>query len=80
MSELMTAADLESVTGFVRYSKQVEWFKSELRVNVARRADGAPVITWETFNAIQKKRAGIVSGPVEEERPAIRPPQMRVIR
>ncbi len=77
---LMSADDLAVVTGKKRYSKQVEWFKRELRIDVARRADGSPVITWETFSAVQKKRAGITVGAIEEQRPAIRPPQMRVIR
>lgn len=69
---LMTADDIANATGFVRYSKQVEWFKRELGVNVARRADGSPVITWDTFNAIQKKRAGITAEPIEEQRPVLR--------
>jgi hypothetical protein len=81
MSEhLMTAEDLERVTGFVRYSKQVEWFKRELRVDVAKRADGAPVITWETFIAIQKKRAGLTATPIEEQRPPLRSATLRSVR
>jgi hypothetical protein len=68
----MTADDLASTTGCVRYSKQVEWFKRELRVDVVRRSDGSPVITWETFEALQKKRAGVLAAPVEEQRPALR--------
>lgn len=81
MSErLMTSDDLESVTGFVRYSKQVEWFKRELRVSVARRGDGSPVITWETFNAIQKKRAGVTADPIEEQRPILRPAILRPVK
>ncbi|TCK87312.1 DUF4224 domain-containing protein [Paraburkholderia sp. BL9I2N2] len=76
----MTTEDLESVTGFVRYSKQVDWFKRELRVSVARRSDGSPVITWETFNAIQKKRAGVTSEPIEEQRPLLRPEKLRAVK
>jgi hypothetical protein len=80
MSEhLMTAEDLERVTGFVRYSKQVEWFKRELGVKVARSGDGRPVITWDTFTAIQKSRAGITAVPVEEERPLLRSQKLRAV-
>lgn len=77
---LMTADDLEQVTGFVRYSRQVEWFKRELRVNVARRADGSPVVTWETFNAVQKKRAGLTAEPIEEQRPLLRSEKLRAVK
>jgi hypothetical protein len=80
MEQLMTSDDLESVTGFVRYSKQVEWFKRELRVSVARRGDGSPVITWETFNAIQKKRAGLNAEPIEEQRPLLRSEKLRAVK
>lgn len=76
---LMSTADLEGITGFVRYSKQVEWFRRELGIKVARRADGSPVITWETFTAIQKKRAGITAAPVEEERPLLRSQKLRAV-
>lgn len=71
-ARLMSADDISSATGFVRYSKQVEWFKRELRIDVVRRGDGSPVITWETFEALQKKRAGILAAPIEEQRPALR--------
>lgn len=76
---LMTAEDLEQVTGFVRYSKQVEWFRRELGVKVARRSDGCPVVTWDTFIAIQKKRAGVTAEPIEEQRPLLRSEKLRAL-
>jgi hypothetical protein len=77
---LMTADDISGVTGFVRYSKQLEWFRRELGVKVARRADGSPVITWETFIAIQKKRAGLSAEPIEENRPLLRSERLRAVK
>lgn len=73
MSErLMSAEDLANATGFVRYSKQVEWFKRELRVDVVRRSDGSPVITWALFDALQAKRAGLSSETAVKQRMPLR--------
>ena len=77
---LMSAEDLARVTGKKRYGKQVEWFKRELGVNVVRCGDGSPVVTWSTFEALQAKKAGLTTGPVKEERPALRPAVLRAIK
>jgi hypothetical protein len=77
---LMTLTELERVTGKKRYSKQVEWFKTQFGINVVRCGDGSPVVTWATFEALQAKRAGLRADPVKEERPALRPVTLRAIK
>jgi len=58
-SRLMELADLKRVTGKTRYSKQVEWFKQTFGVDVPRDGNGAIVMTWQTFEALSAKRAGL---------------------
>lgn len=72
---LMTADDLVAVTGMKTSTKQVEWFKDNYGVRVICRNDGAPVITWETWEALNRKSYGIssFSSHTEPPRPALRP-------
>ena len=58
-SRLMELADLKRVTGKTRYSKQAEWFKTTFGVDVPRDGNGAIVMTWQTFEALSAKRAGV---------------------
>ncbi len=58
-SRLMELADLKRVTGKTRYSKQAEWFKQTFGVDVPRDGNGAIVMTWQTFEALSAKRAGV---------------------
>ena len=76
----MTAEDLARVTGKKRYGKQVEWFREQFGVSVVRCGDGSPVVTWSTFEALQAKKAGLTTGPIKEERPALRPAVLRAIK
>jgi hypothetical protein len=68
---LMTAAELERVTGKKRYSKQADWFKDQFGIDVVRCGDGTLVVTWATFQALQDRRAGIAPGSMETN---VRPP------
>ena len=77
---LMSAEDLARVTGKKRFGKQVEWFREQFGVSVVRCGDGSPVVTWSTFEALQAKKAGLTTGPVKEERPALRPAVLRAIK
>lgn len=77
---LMTAADLQRVTGKKRYGKQVEWFRAQFGINVVRCGDGSPVMTWATFEALQAKKAGLASGPIKEDRPVLRPATLRAVK
>lgn len=77
---LMSPEDLARVTGKKRYGKQCEWFKQNFRIDVVRCGDGSPVITWATFEALQAKKAGLASGPIKEERPALRPVTLRAMK
>ncbi|WP_404609836.1 DUF4224 domain-containing protein [Caballeronia udeis] len=76
----MTAADLERVTGMKRFSNQVEWFRREFSVNVARCGDGSPIMTWATFEALNQKRAGLTSAPSKQERPPLRSSTLRSVK
>jgi hypothetical protein len=77
---LMTAEDLVRVTGKKRYSKQAEWFREQLGINVVRCGDGSPVITWTTFEALLAKKAGLHTEPIKEERAALRSLSSRAIK
>jgi hypothetical protein len=50
--KLLSAEDLESITGAKRYSVQVMWFEEQFRVRVVCRADGSIVLTQEVFEAL----------------------------
>jgi hypothetical protein len=69
----MSADDLARVTGKKTSTKQAQWFQDEFGVRVVRCADGSPVMTWATFEALMQKRVGISSANVEPIRPALRP-------
>lgn len=58
---LMTADEIERMTGWKRYTKQVQWFTEQFGVRVAVCADGSPVMTWANFNALNAKRLGLSS-------------------
>jgi hypothetical protein len=58
---LMTAEEIEQMTGWKRYSKQVQWFMDQFSVKVAVCADGSPVMTWANFNALNARRLGLSS-------------------
>lgn len=60
-ARLMSDDDLKTVTGKVRYTKQFEWFKRTFGVEPARSANGRPVVTWATFEALQAKKAGLAA-------------------
>ncbi|MEX3763138.1 DUF4224 domain-containing protein [Paraburkholderia phenoliruptrix] len=56
---LMSASDLEGITGLKRHTKQADWFKREYGVEVVRRDDRTVVMTWAIFEALNAKRYGI---------------------
>ncbi|TCK44030.1 uncharacterized protein DUF4224 [Paraburkholderia sp. BL8N3] len=71
----MDAADLKRVTGKTRNSKQAEWFKATFGVDVARDGNGAVVMTWQTFEALTAKLAGVGgdSAPAASAKPRVYP-------
>lgn len=77
---LMTAQDLERVTGKKRHSKQAEWFKRQLGVDVMRCGDGSPVVTWAAFEALQAKKVGLSTAPAQEERAPLRSTLLRAAK
>ncbi|NPT54832.1 DUF4224 domain-containing protein [Paraburkholderia elongata] len=56
---LMTNEELKRVTGKQRYSKQAEWFRRQFNFDPPRSGKNAVVVTWETFQALQERRAGL---------------------
>jgi hypothetical protein len=58
---LMTAEEIERMTGWKRFSKQVQWFSEQFGVKVATCSDGSPVMTWANFNALNARRLGLSS-------------------
>jgi hypothetical protein len=58
MARLMTPDDLLDVTGRKRHSAQARWFRQQFSIDVAQRANGSIVMTWETFEAVQARKAG----------------------
>lgn len=69
---LMTAEEIERMTGFKWHSKQVQWFSEQFNVKVALCSDGSPVVTWATFEALQARKAGLNNTPAPEQRPPLR--------
>lgn len=57
----MSADEIERMTGFKRFSKQVQWFSDQFSVKVAVCSDGSPVMTWANFNALNARRLGLSS-------------------
>ncbi|BCG02631.1 hypothetical protein PPGU19_071990 (plasmid) [Paraburkholderia sp. PGU19] len=55
---LMTNEDLKLVTGKQRYPKQAEWFRRQFNFDPPRPGKNAVVVTGETFQALQERRAG----------------------
>lgn len=50
MSDLLSVADLERVTGLVQGAAQMRYFQ-QYGLRPMRSADGHPVITWQAVNA-----------------------------
>lgn len=57
--KLLSAEELEEVTGKKRASAQASWFKQNFGVEPVRRGDGTVVMTAETLEALMRKRMGI---------------------
>lgn len=74
-SRLMDAADLKRVTGKTRHSKQADWFKTTFNVTVPRDGNGAIVMTWQTFEALSAKLAGLAAdgGSMTSTKPRVYP-------
>jgi len=66
-NDLLTAEELEQITGKKRYSGQAAWFKAQFDVDVPRRGDGSIVMTKDTFEKLIQKRLGIAITQAEPE-------------
>ncbi|KWO78488.1 DUF4224 domain-containing protein [Burkholderia ubonensis] len=66
-NDILTAEELEQITGKKRYSAQANWFKAQFGVDVPRRADGSIVMTKDTFEKLLQKRLGIAITQTEPE-------------
>jgi hypothetical protein len=72
-TRLMSEDDLRDVTGKKRHSAQAAWFKQHFGMLPVQRADGRIILTWAAFEGLQAKRAGVLAGPPQAERPALVP-------
>ncbi|AZQ51722.1 DUF4224 domain-containing protein [Burkholderia cenocepacia] len=73
-NDLLTAGELEQITGKKRYSGQVAWFRAQFDVDVPRRGDGSIVMTKDTFEKLLQKRLGVATAaaaPLDLPRPPI---------
>jgi hypothetical protein len=61
-ARLLSDDDLVRVTGKRRYSKQAEWFKNNYGIDAPRAADGRLIVMWETFAALNARKAGLSLG------------------
>jgi hypothetical protein len=55
----MSDDDLAIVTGKKRYSKQAAWFRHAFGIDLVCNARGRPVVTWQLYEALLAKKAGI---------------------
>lgn len=72
-NRLMSEQDLQAVSGMKRKSLQVAWFQRQFGITPVTRADGRIIMTWNAFEALQAKRAGVLPAPATAERPALTP-------
>lgn len=59
---LMSPTDLIEVTRKTRYTTQAAWFKRRFGIAVTQRDDGSIVLAWDTFLALDAKKAGVAVG------------------
>jgi Domain of unknown function (DUF4224) len=74
--KLLTAEELEAITGKKRYSTQVAWFKQNFAVEPVCRPDGSILMTQAAFEALLLKRMGVASSETanhQGERPPVYP-------
>lgn len=55
----MTEEDLQELTGRRRWSAQARWLETAFKIEPLRRGDGRVMMTWETYRALEAKRAGV---------------------
>ncbi|URF03012.1 DUF4224 domain-containing protein [Cupriavidus campinensis] len=69
----MTDEDLQELTGKKRWSAQARWLEAAFRIEPLRRGDGRVMMTWETYRALEAKKAGVGSAEVVPLTPTARP-------
>jgi len=67
-ARLLSSEDLIRLTGAKRYSKQSRWFKEQFGADVPTRSNGSIVMTWETFEQLQRKKHGLAPTSVDKPR------------
>ncbi|VWD26113.1 DUF4224 domain-containing protein [Burkholderia contaminans] len=73
-NDILTAEELEQITGKKRYSGQAAWFKAQFDVDVPRRGDGSIVMTKDSFEKMLQRRLGVATAaaaPLDLSRPPI---------
>ena len=64
MSELLSDADLQELSGLKQGAAQVRFLQRAYGLNVPRRPDGRVRVTWDVINqAVTKGKQNTTSGP-----------------
>lgn len=51
MNPILTADELQALTGYRQQRRQLAWLQTTLRIVAPRRADGMPVVSWAQVEA-----------------------------
>lgn len=51
MTVILTATELQALTGYRQPRRQLAWLQTTLRIAAPRRADGLPVVSWTQVEA-----------------------------
>ena len=51
MKTILTADELQTLTGYRQQRRQLAWLQAKLRIAAPRRADGMPVVSWAQVEA-----------------------------
>lgn len=74
----MSDEDLQELTGKKRWSAQARWLEQAFKIEALRRGDGRVMMTWETYRALEAKKAGVGTAEVVPLATATRPTLRKV--
>lgn len=66
---LISEQEMVEITGLKRPNAQAAWFMRAFGFEPVRRHTGRLILTWEAFNALQKKRCGVLEP--DQDRPEL---------
>ena len=60
---LLTAAELQELTGYRQHARQLQWLRKVLRLEAPRRADGMPVVLRSQIETTMADKTVAANGP-----------------